>query len=86
MEDQGQALGHAAGAELDRRGVGEGVLGVLDGGVEALVGSSGELDLVEERVQGLRLPQDRTQEIECRDVARALPDSAEWLILRYNRR
>jgi hypothetical protein len=75
LQNECQALCDPAGAELDRRGVGEGVLGVLDGCVQALVGPSRKLDLAEERVQRLRLAEDRAEEIECRDVAGALPDS-----------
>ena len=77
LKDESEALGDAAGAVLDRGGVGEGVLGLLDGGVEARVGAAGQLDLLEERLQRLRLAERRTQEIERRDVAGALPKSAE---------
>jgi hypothetical protein len=50
LQDEGQALGHAAGAVLDCRGVGEAFLDVLDGCVQALVGSLGEGYFFEERL------------------------------------
>jgi DNA-binding SARP family transcriptional activator len=69
LEDEGEAFDDLAGAVFEAGGVGEGVLGGADGGVQVDVGAFGEIDLVEESVEVVGFLGDGSEQVQGGDVA-----------------